>query len=768
MTTDTAQPIFANRYGFDRGSSLALGVVLLLTIVSLAATVTSLVRVGDGCVVDGNAETMLIDNCVGGWATPLRAGDDVIAIDGATLPVGIIAQRLQPPPGWVDGGTARYVVKRGDSTVYLDVPLRRMGWDGMLRAFGTALATAAPFWNTWALLGAIVLFALRPRERATQLFLVAIGGLNAAVVLTRPGNSISLLFGPAALWNTVLFLNLSWGWLFAPTLLLLVLSFPRRVRPLARRPRQTVALLYGLPLAAIAVTYVTSNIVPYLTALGLGALGVIVASVAVTMHTFLSVRDPVVRAQAGWLALGVVIGLAWWPASFVLGNVFPVLNQPVEQLPWWLWPWQLVPTLAFPLCLGIAITRYRLFDIELVVNRALVYLALTACVVGIYVLVVGYLSWLFRVEENLSLSLVATGIVAVAFAPLRNRLQRGVNRLMYGERDEPYRLLTRLGRQLESTLHPSSALALTVETVALALKLPYVAIALDRAGRLQTVAEYGDVRPESHRVPLVYAGDPIGELVVASRAPGEVFTPADLRLLHDLARQIGVAAHAVALAADLEQARLRLVTERGEERRRLGSDLHDGVGHQLTGLSRQLERATRALTAEPQLAGRLLADSAWQLTALTRQVRVLAHELFPPELELLGLAGALRERAQTRDGLRVEVDASDRLPALPAEIQAAVYLIALEAMTNVEKHAAAQSCRLRLRCSSPPGSPNGAVLELDVVDDGRGLPPNAGVGLGLVSMQARAAEVGGSCTIATHAGGGTAVHVRVPCPPRNE
>jgi nitrate/nitrite-specific signal transduction histidine kinase len=251
---------------------------------------------------------------------------------------------------------------------------------------------------------------------------------------------------------------------------------------------------------------------------------------------------------------------------------------------------------------------------------------------------------LFQTNGNLVLSLIATGIVAVVFAPLRNLVQRGVDRLMYGERDEPYRVLTRLGQQLETALEPTTALTVAVETIGQALKLPYVVIALRQAGALHTVAAYGAAQSPISRYPLTYAGEAVGELVVAPRAPNEALNPADQHLLWALARQIGVATKAASLAARLEQARLRLVTERGEARRQ-------------------------------------------------------------------------------HPTLRIQLDAPERLPPLPAEIETAVYYIALEALTNVEKHARASMCIVRLAMVYTDVHPGEGVLELTIDDDGIGVSP---------------------------------------------
>src|SRR5207247_5901746 len=228
-----------------------------------------------------------------------------------------------------------------------------------------------------------------------------------------------------------------------------------------------------------------------------------------------------------------------------------------------------------PLSFGFAMLRYRLWDIDIIINRTLVYGALTAVVVGVYVLVVGTLGTLLHTFGDFPISLLATGLVAVLFQPLRARLQRGVNRLMYGERDDPYAVLSRLASRLQATLAPESVFPTIVETVAQALKLPYAAIALKQDDEFITAASYGLSQDNPFILPLVYHTEPIGELLLAPRAPGEAFTAADRRLLEDIAHQAGAAAHAVRLPADLQRSREHLVTAREEERRRLRRDLHD-------------------------------------------------------------------------------------------------------------------------------------------------------------------------------------------------
>src|SRR5919107_2378530 len=235
----------------------------------------------------------------------------------------------------------------------------------------------------------------------------------------------------------------------------------------------------------------------------------------------------------------------------------------------------------------IAIMRYRLYDIDLLINRTLVYGALSVFVIGIYVFAVAGLGALFQAQGNVAVSLVATALVAVLFQPLRGRLQRSVNRLMYGERDDPYAVLSRLGRRLEATIAPEAVLTTIVQTIAQALKLPYVAILMKEGEGFRTAAASGSPTGEPEVLPLMYQREEIGRLVIGTRAPGEGFSDADRSLLEDLARQAEVAVHAVRLTADLQRSRERLVTTREEERRRLRRDLHDGLGAQLAGLNVQ-------------------------------------------------------------------------------------------------------------------------------------------------------------------------------------
>jgi signal transduction histidine kinase len=415
--------------------------------------------------------------------------------------------------------------------------------------------------------------------------------------------------------------------------------------------------------------------------------------------------------------------------------------------------------IALPTAIGVAVLRYRLYDIDFVINRTLVYGSLTACVVGIYVLIVGYLGALFQARGSLAVSLIATGVVAVLFAPLRDRLQRGVNRLMYGERDEPYAVISRLGERLEATLAPEAALSTIVETVAGALKLPYTAITLKQNGEFVRAAEYGTPPQEPVVLPLAYQSDTVGQLILAPRSPGESFSPSDKRLLEDLSRQAGVTAHAVRLTADLQRSREQLVSAREEERRRLRRDLHDGLGPRLAAQTLKAGSARSLYPRDPAAADALLSELEADMEVAIAEVRRLVYDLRPPALDELGLVGAIRETAARYEaqGLSVTVEAPAGMPSLPAAVEVAAYRIAQEAVTNVVRHARADSCLVRL-------SPEKDALEVEVFDDGVGLPEDRAPGVGLHSMRERAGELGGACKIESMPSGGTRVLARLPLP----
>jgi signal transduction histidine kinase len=504
---------------------------------------------------------------------------------------------------------------------------------------------------------------------------------------------------------------------------------------------------------------------------------IIGALLAAQIYRYRRVSSQLQRQQTKWLifsfalAMAILLGLDFLNLLLTSSDIVGELIGNTSIY---------ISLSMIPISICVAILRYRLWDIDILINRSLVYGTLTASVIGLYVLAVAYLGALFQ-SSSLLLSLIATGLVAVLFQPLRDRLQRGVNRLMYGERDDPYAVIARLGERLEAALAPDAVLPTIVQTVRDALKLPYAAIALKQGEATVIAAESGDAglekgvgekiaaQPASpiFQLPLTYQGEVLGQLLLAPR-PGESgFSAADRRLLDGLARQAGVAAHAVRLTADLQRSRERLVSAREEERRRLRRDLHDGLGPALAAQTLKVGAARALYPRDAAAADRLLSELERDIGSALADIRRLVYNLRPPTLDELGLCAAIRECAAqfsihgetSANGggrLAVAVDAPQQLPHLPAAVEVAAYRIVQEALANVVRHAHAQTCRVRLALADG--------LELEVTDDGTGVPAEHHVGLGLTSMRERAEELGGTCVVEPAIAGGTRVAAWLPVP----
>ncbi len=410
---------------------------------------------------------------------------------------------------------------------------------------------------------------------------------------------------------------------------------------------------------------------------------------------------------------------------------------------------------AFPFTVAVAILRYRLWDIDILINRTLVYGGLTAAIIALYILLVGALSTLSQTTGNLVISLLATGMIAILFQPFRERLQRGINRLMYGERDEPVALIARLGQNLETMMAPDALLFTLVRTIAEALKLPYVAIETRQGDVMLTAAAYGQASSQVQRIPLVYQGEAYGHLLVARRSVNESLSTADLNMLHIIAQQAGMAVHAVQLTADLQRSREQLVVAREEERRRIRRDLHDGLGPALASLAMQADEARESTRTDPDKTEAALEDIASKAQEALKDIRRLVYGLRPPALDELGLIGALRQgAANAPNGVHIDVDAPESMPALPAAVEVAAFRIVQETLNNVARHSHAQCCTVVIAVSNE--------LSIEITDDGVGLPSNLRSGVGMISLRERAAELGGTCVVESVEGGGARVIARLP------
>jgi signal transduction histidine kinase len=341
---------------------------------------------------------------------------------------------------------------------------------------------------------------------------------------------------------------------------------------------------------------------------------------------------------------------------------------------------------------------------------------------------------------------------------MREQLQRGVNRLMFGERDDPLVVLSSLSKRLEGASEPEAILPSIVDTVGKALKLPYVAIEINKGQTTSVIAEYGNLHKDVERIPLIHQSENVGQLMFARRSPHESFSETEYKLLRNIARQTGAAVHAAKLTADLRRSRQQLVTAREEERRRLRRDLHDGLGPTLASLTLKIDTARNKLTSDPNTADRLLVETKEQIQDTLGDIRRLVYDLRPPALDELGLVKAVHSFVdqQNLDTLSVEITEDTDLPDLPAAVEVAAYRIALEGITNIIRHAQASNAQVRLY-------PQNGSLIVDISDDGIGLPDPIPVGVGITSMRERAEELGGKLVIIPQKPG-TLLRASLPCP----
>lgn len=745
-------------------------VAITAILLGVAFLLLQLISPSDGARLDPSQPAWRPDGVV---VTPiqeqpggLQQGDEVVAAAGRSMESWARAffQPGTPRPHWQFGQTITYTVVRNGQHLDVPVTLGPYPLGAILIHEWSTVLFALVF-----LFVAVFVFLLRPDDRAARVQLLIAASITGATTWSL-GLQVGDLVNGIGFW---LYIATTFGvyTLFWVGLLHFALVFPQP-HPVIVKWRWVIPLIYTVPYALSCAYFAGVWQGSASTLDWIGSWGTVesvlpgsylVLTIVIAIWGYRTLRSTADRQKIRWLMFaGLVCGgstfFLWYLPSFILGQ--PLLNSDGLGL----------LVLPYPLVLPIAILRYRLFDIDVLINRTLVYGILTAGVVGVYVLVVSTLGTLLHTSGSPVNSLLATGLVAVLFQPLRARLQRMINRLTYGERDEPYAVLSRLGQRLEVTLAPEAVLPTIVETVAQALKLPYAAIALKQDDAFSITASYGLSQGKLLILPLVYQAEIIGQLLLASRAPGDAFTVADQRLLEDIARQTGVAVHAVRLTADLQRSRERLVSTREEERRRLRRDLHDGLGATLAALHLQAGAIRAMVRHDPAAAEEELADLQEEIRSTVGDIRRLVYELRPPSLDELGLVAAIQQYAaqcsislsgnkQATQGdanLHIVVEAPEQLPALPAAVEVAAYRVTQEALTNVVRHAQARSCTVRLALLDG--------LQLEITDDGVGLPTELHAGVGLLSMRERAAELGGSCVIETAPGQGARVLVKLPMP----
>jgi signal transduction histidine kinase len=510
---------------------------------------------------------------------------------------------------------------------------------------------------------------------------------------------------------------------------------------------------------------------------GAGALLIVVTGLAAIVSLVFRYRraGAVEREQLKWLvyAGGLIVAalLAEVPIGQILGT--SAVSTDVQNA------MSSGAIALVPLAIGIAIFRYHLYDIDVVINKTLVYGSLAVFITGVYVAIVVGLGSLAQrgARPSLALSIAATAVVAIAFQPVRERVQRLANRLVYGRRAIPYEVLADFagrmaGAYAAEDLLPRMARILAEGTAATRADVwlksgeefhDGAAWPADAAPLPPARATAADVPayPAADRIlPVRHQGEVLGALSVSKR-PGEALTPTEDRLLADLAAQVGLvlknAGLREQLLARLEEiraSRLRLVAAQDAERRRIERNIHDGAQQQLVALAIKLSITESMIGTDTEGERELLAELREDAAGAVEELRDLARGIYPPLLISMGLVAALE--AQARKAAVPTSVAADGMGRYPQDLEAAVYFCVLEALQNVAKYAGATRAEIRLAAS-------GHNLTFEVADDGAGFDPESrGYGTGLQGMADRLHAHGGSLDVRSSPGSGTTIAGRLP------
>jgi signal transduction histidine kinase len=432
-------------------------------------------------------------------------------------------------------------------------------------------------------------------------------------------------------------------------------------------------------------------------------------------------------------------------------------------------------TIAFvPVACGIAILKYRLYDIDVVINRAFVFGALAAFITLVYVgIVVGVGSLLGRGDRpDRALQIVATAVVALGFQPVRRRVQLVANRLVYGQRATPYEVMADFSHRMAGTLEVDQALPQMAEAAARGVGAIAGRVRLFLPGGGERVVAWPAEAPASvstRSIEVRYQGDPIGEIAV-TKAPGDPLLPAEEGLLQALGAQAGLAMHNVRLTDELEvrleelarqadqlrASRQRLVTARDAQRRGLERDIREGPRRQLTEIEDGVRHAASLAPTDHEAALELLDRLGERANDTLEGLRDLARGIFPPLLADKGIVAALDAHIR-KVGLRATIESAPDFAGLRFDdrTEAAVYFCCLQALQNVYRHAGNDDTVVRLSAGSE-------VLTFEVTDHGPGFDPGVtDRGMGMQIMQDRVDALDGSLEVVSSPGAGTTVTGRI-------
>jgi signal transduction histidine kinase len=472
------------------------------------------------------------------------------------------------------------------------------------------------------------------------------------------------------------------------------------------------------------------------------------------------------RQQLAWLGYVGVMTALWAAVLTVAILILPPGNSWLGTLIWSFLI--LTPMVGIPLACAVAVLKYRLYDLDVVVRKTVVAALVAAAFTAIYALVVVGVGAVTGHAGSSALTFAAAALAAVALQPVRARAGLLADRLVYGRRASPYEVLSEFAGRIAGTYSTEEVLPQMARMLAEATGAQRAEVwlssggakrleaawppAAESVGALAGFLDAGGPDDRCHAFAVEHQGERLGALRVTC-SPREPLTPAGERLVRDVAAQAGLVLRNVGLIDDLRASRQRLVSAADQARRGLERDLHDGAQQQLVALRISLGLARQVLADSPGEAAGLLAETEHQAAEALAEMRDLAHGIYPPLLADLGLAAALQAQAR-RAAVPVTIEAA--VGRYPQDIEAAVYFCVLEALQNVAKYAHASQARVTL-------SQDGPNLAFTVADDGTGFDrATTRMGTGLQGIADRLAALGGTVDVDSAPGHGTRVTGRVP------
>jgi signal transduction histidine kinase len=661
---------------------------------------------------------------------------------------------------------------------------------------------AAPAAVLYATLGALV---VRRAGNVIGWFVLGVGA-GLAVMGSASAYAVLGITHPGTLPTPELMAVLG-EWIFVPTLTAIVfmlLLFPSGTLPSPRWRPFTALVLLATALAiagfvvhprlialpapggeslAVANPLGIESMGPVLSTILIGTLDsltvvytVLLAAAAISLAVRYRSGGRDLRKQIKWIMVAAVVVTVAQLAALLGIAVTGTQENPVTTVAFAVVP--LIALLGIPIHITVAILRHRLYDIDVIINRAIRYGLLSAALTAVYVLIVVGIGTLAGYAGGPLLNAAAALAIAVLFQPLRRRAQLAANRIVYGQRATPYQVLSDFAQDMAGQLDAGAALEKMAAVLAGATGADRVQVWVRVGARLHPRAAWPPGSAPPAGVSLTDAGDlPVfgvtravavrhtGELlgaITVHKPASEPVPAAEDKLLEHLASQAGLVLRNVALTAelqatidDLRASRRRLVQAQDAERQKIERNLHDGAQQQLVALTVQLTLLDDA-AEDPAEIRELTGELRTGLRAALDDLRALARGIYPPLLADQGLAAALQAQAD-KAPLPVLVDA-DGIGRYPPEAEAAVYFCVLEALQNTAKYAHASRATVALAC---PGS----RLEFTVTDDGNGFDTAAAThGTGLHGMADRLAAVGGTLHIHSQPGHGTTISGTLPAP----